>query len=200
MDIPKLQLSAGQALWVINQGRTPGPQLRNEARYLRRLGIPHDEDQVSQGRGHRLLYTYEDIVELGVALFALRRGMKPKDVAEAIKQDRASYRQIYREALADKPPAALAEEWVRSRGKIRPVFANDLHMRLHARMRDTPSRYEIVVPDINSLFDELFDVREVHTDGADFFLVPLTRLAIEYLAWALEAPVIKPGRTARVSD
>jgi hypothetical protein len=161
------------------------------------MGIPHDEDKVGTGRGNRLLYRYEDIVELGVALYALHRGMKPMDIAIAIKQDRETYLQVFRDALARLSEAELNADWVKSRGRTIPVFLSDIHLRLHARYSKTPGRYEIVAPDQATSIEQMFGLREIHGDGEGIFLVPLTRLAIEYLAWAREAPEIRPGRTAR---
>lgn len=161
------------------------------------MSIPHDEDKVGAGRGNRLLYRYEDIVELGVALYALHRGMKPSDIAIAIKQDRETYRKVFRDALEQLLEAELNADWVKSRGRIIPVYVNEMYLRLHARYSETPGRYEIVAPDKAKSIEEMFGLREVHGDDEGIFLVPLTRLAIEYLAWAREAPEIKPGRTAR---
>jgi hypothetical protein len=47
--------------------------LRNDIRYLRQLGVPHSEEAVGAGRGNRIFYGFEELIECGVALYAIRR-------------------------------------------------------------------------------------------------------------------------------
>ena len=194
MKIPPLRLSSGQLLWVLNRGGGPDKRLRNEVRYLRRLGVPHREDKVGQGRGNRLFYAYEDLIELGVAIHAMRHGAKAADAAKFLRGERTMLRKLFVDALADFNEDALKDPWVRSRGKTIPLLAHDITLRLHDRYSAKPGTYELIAPGGTTEFANMLGMREVFADGEDRLLVPLTRIAIELLAWALEAPEIRPGR------
>jgi hypothetical protein len=175
----------------------PGARLRNEVRYLRQLGIPHTEQDVGEGRGHRLYYRYEDLIELGVAIYAIRHGVKPRDVAIALTRERVAHRRLFRDALKEQPEAALKAEWVKSRGQQIPILANDVHLRIHDRHASPAGHFQMVAPDQAGGPQEVFGAREVFRDGEARILVPVSRIAIELTAWALEAPAIRPGpRTA----
>ena len=194
MKIPPLRLSSGQLLWVLNRGGGPDKRLRNEVRYLRRLGVPHREDKVGQGRGNRLFYGYEELIELGVAIHAMRHGAKAADAAKFLEGERAMLRKLFRDALAEIPDAALKDPWVKSRGRTIPFLAHDISLRLHDRYSSKPGTYEVIPPGGTAEFANMLSTREVFADGEDRLLVPLTRIAIELLAWALEVPDIRPGR------
>lgn len=197
MDIPALQLSSGQLLWALNRGRPPSPRLRNELRYLRQLGVPHAEDAVGEGRGNRLRYGYEELIEVGVAMDAIRRGMKPREAAQLLIRERPTFRTLFRQALEEQPEAALTSDWVKSRGKFIPMLSQDLQLRLHDRYTATPGTFQIIKADGDTAPADLFGMSEVFADGEQRVLIPLTRLALELLAWALEVPAIRPGRAAR---
>ena len=194
MKIPPVRLSSGQLLWALSRGREPDDRLRNEVRYLRRLGVPHREDKVGQGRGNRLVYGYEDLVELGVAIHAMRHGAKAADAAKFLIGERAPLRKLFRDALAKFNDDALKDPWVKSRGKRIPLLEHDISLRLHDRYSSKPGTYELIPPSGAAGFADMLGMREVFADGQDRLLVPLTRIAIELLAWALEAPEIRPGR------
>src|SRR5579871_2990055 len=82
-------LSQGQLIWVLNHGEFPPEakfqQLAAEIRYLRALGVPFEEAKRGLGRGNRLEYDFDEFVELCIAIAALRRGLRPKEVAEYMK-------------------------------------------------------------------------------------------------------------------
>lgn len=205
MQIPNLHLSAGQLLWVLNRGRPPDARLRNEVRYLRQLGVPHAEDDVSEGRGHRIFYRYEDLIELGVAIHAIRHGIKPRDAASILINARSDFQSMYRKALEEMPEAALTAEWIKNRGTLGVFIANDIWLRLHDRYSQTPGKFEYGTSKSSNRSQanemekllSLFGVSEHFADGQDRSLIPLTRIAIELTAWALEAPDVRPGRIAK---
>ena len=199
--IPPLALTHGQAVWTLCLGTLPAAPQRqlvlDELRYLRQLGIPFDERTRGEGRGHRLRYHYEELVELSVALYALRRGVRPKDIRACLVRQRTQLHPLYRQALEEQPNQALEASWVKSRGQIIPCLSTQLFLRLHNRYSDTPGTFDVIGPDHAQGFGDLFGMRELFADGTPQVLVPLTRLALELVAWAREAPETKPGRKTK---
>ena len=53
-------------------------------------------------------YGYDDMIECGVALFALKSGMKPADVSKVMVSERAASRKSHRKALQVLPDLALS--------------------------------------------------------------------------------------------
>jgi hypothetical protein len=192
--VPEMSLSHGQVLWALARGRQPEATMVDEVRYLRQLGVPFRPAELGRGRGNRLRYRYEHLIELGVALFALRRGMRPREIATLLVGNRKRLREIYRKAWSEQPEAAVASEWVKSRGRIVPVLANEIVLRLHDRYSSAPGTIELLgqkdqIRDLSQLLVpvETYPGEEART------LLPLTRLALELAAWAQEAPELKPG-------
>jgi hypothetical protein len=91
----------------------------------------------------------------------------------------------------------LQADWVKSRGKLISVLEHEHFLRLHNRYSDTPGHYEIVVPNTATTLDDVFGLRERFADGATVVEIPLTRLVLELVYWAQQAPVIRPGRRTK---
>lgn len=194
MNIPNLSLSFGQVAWSLSFGENPQQHLIDKLNYLRQLGIPFPREKRAAGSGNRVNYTYCDLVECGVAFYALNNGMKPKDIVKVLAGGRSNMHLFYEQALAEQPEACLTTDWVKSKGKMLPILGNEIHLRLHDRYSETPNIVEMVMPedsmnqDLASLFGpiEQFGQSTVR-------LVPLTKLAIQWVYWALQAPAIRPG-------
>jgi hypothetical protein len=151
--------------------------------------VPFGTDDLRVGSGNRISYRFEHLIELGLALFGLRRGLKPKDIAGMLVKNRSQLRQLYRQAFQQQPEAALKEDWVKSRGRIAPLFGDEMFLRLHDRHSQAPGKFEVVGADqaIPLGLTELYPGERTRT------LVPLTRLVLELVAWAMEAPPTRPG-------
>jgi hypothetical protein len=201
MQVPILNLSHGQVIRTLCVGKIlTEPQLRlvrDQLRYLRQRGVPFNEGKRGQGRGHRIRYSYEELVELGVALYALRKGLRPQDVVNYLVTHRKYLRQRYREALEDQPEQALEADWLTNGGKVAELLSQGRFLRLHNRYSDTPGKYEMILPEDAQEFGDIFGMREVFADGTSQPLVPLTRIALELMYWVRKAPEIKPGRRTR---
>jgi hypothetical protein len=78
-----LHLTHGQVAWTLARGLPPSRALLDQLRYLRQLGVPFPKDELGGGRGHRIWYGFDQLIELGVAVFGLRRGMAPRDGGDA---------------------------------------------------------------------------------------------------------------------
>lgn len=191
--VPSLNLTHGQVLWALARGTPPEQRLIDQLRYLRLLGVPFRKSELGRGRGNRMRYGYEHLIELGVAVWALERGMKPGEVARFLIKQRKNLHSIYAKAFSDQPEQAIEAEWIKSRGRKVPLLANEIFLRLHDRYSETPGSIEqLNQPAIQSLKD-LFMLAETYPGEKARTLLPLTRLALELVAWAQEAPEVAPG-------
>ena len=192
--VPALDLTHGQVAWALNRGASPQERMLDQLRYLRQLGVPFDKAELGSGRGNRIRYDYDHFIEAGVALFALQRGVKPQAIASFLKDNRPRLRELYHQAFLDQPAGALEAEWVKSRGRIGTLLADEMFLRLHDRYAETSGQIEVLGREhLADLYDFGMLVERYPGDDART-LVPLTRLVLELVAWAQEAPEIKPGR------
>ncbi len=192
-SVPSLNLTHGQVLWALARGRPPERRLVDQVRYLRLLGLPFRQGELGAGRGNRMRYGYGHLIELGVAVWALERGMRPQEVAKLLVERRKYLRQLYDRAFAEQPDAAIDEEWVKSRGRIVPLLAHEMFLRVHDRYSHKAGTIEILGQDEIKSLGDFFMLTEKYPGDATRTLLPLTRLALELVAWAREAPEIKPG-------
>jgi hypothetical protein len=138
-------------------------------------------------------YRYEHLIELGVAVWGIERGMKPREVAKYLIEQRKHFRKLYVDALNNQPEKALEAEWVKSRGGLVPILGGEIFIRLHDRYSDSPGRIEILRQDEIKKLNDFFGLAEKYPGEKARTLLPLTRLALELVAWGREAPVLKPG-------
>jgi len=189
----ELSLTHGQVAWALARGQPPTALLLDQLRYLRQLGVPFSKSELGGGRGNRIQYGFDHLIELGVALFGLQRGMAPREVAGILVEHRAELRRCFRDIAAALPAAAFEAEWVKSRGAVVPLM-NEAFLRLHDRYAEQPGSYQLVPGDPFAMLQQFATVTERYPGGETRTLVPLTRLVIELVAWARAAPEIKPGR------
>ena len=78
--------------------------------------MPFSKSELGGGRGHRIRYRFDHLIELGVALFGLQRGLAPREMAGILVDHRAELRRCNRDIVA-LPAAAFEAEWVKSRGQ-----------------------------------------------------------------------------------
>ena len=71
---------------------------------------------------------------------------------------------------------------------------NEIFLRLHDRYSERRGSCELVAGDPFAFLSQFARVTERYPGGETRTLLPLTRLVIELVAWAREAPEIKPGR------
>ena len=108
-----LSLTHGQVAWALARGQPPSAPLIDQLRYLRQLGVPFSKAELGGGSGHRLRYGFNHLIELGVAVFGLERGMRPREIAWILVDHRAELRRCYRDTLAALPESAFEAEWVK---------------------------------------------------------------------------------------
>lgn len=192
-SIPNLHLTHGQVLWALSRGAPPTRTLLDQVRHLRRLGVPFRKSELGGGRGNRVYYRFEHLVELGVALFGLQRGMDPREVVVMVTRDRKFLRAMYRRAWMQQPATGIDAPWVKSRGAQIPFLGNELFLRMHDRYAEAPGKIEMVTPDELHDLRDLLALTEKYPGEQTRMLLPLTRLVLELVAWAKEAPELKPG-------
>jgi hypothetical protein len=190
--LPHLTLSQGQVGWVLSLGQPAGKLLVDQMRYLRTLGVPFSAKELGGGRGNWLRSDYYQLTETGVAIAAIRRGMSPAEAAKVLVDNRAHLRALYKQAFLEQPEGALHAAWVKSRGREMAMLANHIDLRLHKRYSSTPGKIQTVVVPSNIPGVQVGDALE-QFDDETVALVPLSRLVLEWTAWALEAPELRPG-------
>src|SRR5260370_41750269 len=105
-----LSLTHGQVAWVLSRGLTPTAEVFDQIRNLRQLGVPFTKQELGMGRGNRIRYGVDHLIELGDALSGLRRGMTPHEDEPLLLKHRDELRQCYRDTLQQQPPAAFKAE------------------------------------------------------------------------------------------
>ena len=195
--LPELELTHGQLLWSICFGREPTQQIKDQVRYLRALGIPAAAKEQARGPGSRITYDFYDLLEIGLALTALDFRFKPQDIAAVLAGQREEMRKVYSSAWKELPEGALDADWVRSRGRETPLLADEIQIRLHDRRSEQWGTLDFVGP--GEVTDEFpfFEPIERFAGAKRKRLIPLKRLMIQWVAWALEAPPTKPGPVSR---
>jgi hypothetical protein len=196
-QLPDLALTHGQLLWSIRYGREPIRLVKDQVRYLRTLGIPAAAKEQAQGPGSRITYDFYDLIEIGLAVTALDLRFRPQDIAAVLAGNRGEMRKVYSMIWKELPEAALREAWVKSQGREIPLFADEVYLRFHERRSEQWGKIDFVGPD--EATDELpiFEPVERFAGARPQRLIPLKRLMIQWVAWALEAPPTKPGPVAR---
>jgi hypothetical protein len=115
-EAPALNLSHGQALWVLeNIGfRTGGSPTAFNAYVmgLRRAGLPFAEGELGRGPGHNVIYRFEHLMELTVALALRAQAILSRDVISVLAHSRPRLRQIYRRAWTERDGGLGAPEWI----------------------------------------------------------------------------------------
>jgi hypothetical protein len=196
-QLPELDLSFGQMLWAVRYGSEPDQHFRDQIRYMRLLDIPSASAAQASGPGKAIRYGFHDLVELGLAVTALDLGFRPKDIAATLVGCRAEMHRLYREAWLELPDAALDTEWVKSRGRIGALVDEELLLRLHDRRGDKWGEIDLVSAEEAAERQTPFEPVERFANEPPRRLLPLKRLMLQWVAWALEAPEIRPGRAIR---
>jgi len=189
--LPDLSLTHGQALWAIAKGTEPRPRMKDEARYLRLLGIPFSKKEQGTGRGNKLTYDFDRLMELALALYCLQHGMKPKDVETYITKLRSDIRKLTRATFLEQSPEAL-NAWIEHEDSV-VLSAEPKYLAFYDRYSDTFGKLEYPKkPEAKGLKGLIEPVTRM-PNGNTRAAIPLTRIVLETVAWALRAPVIKTG-------
>lgn len=196
--LPVLSLSQGQLAWALSLGQMPSKRTVDQLRYLRTVGVPYSMARPGTGRGNRVRYGFEQLIECGLALYAIRRGMVPREAGHYLTTQREFLHELFRQALLEQPESALHANWGKSRGRIIPILGKSHELRMHNRYSDSPGSIEEVgMEEVLRQGAAPGGQIERYADGESYLLIPLTRLVLEWTAWALEAPEFKNGPQSR---
>lgn len=195
--LPDFELTHGQAMWSLAYGTPPSRRMLDRVRYLRQLGIPFTPDEQVVGSGHRLVYDYMRLVETGFGLLGLSFGFQPRDIAEVLVDHREGMRLAYADAYLNQPLGALTADWVKSRGRLRPILANEQFIRLHDRHGEPHAPFEFIGPEEAQSADEMFEPVERFPGELARRVIPATRYILQWVVWALEAPATPSGPKKR---
>ena len=195
MKIPPLTLTLSQVTWALSLGQIPSKDTLDKLNYLRQLGIPFEPGQRLSGSGNRVHYSYIDMVEMGLGLWALARGVKPRVISRFLVNQRKALHSLYVLALSNQPDAALHEPWVKNPGKSGVINVHSIYLHIHNLFDKKPCTFDVLdQASVNTLIAEILDITNVSGARSPTVIMPLTTLALQWLAWALEAPVVPPGR------
>ncbi|HMN70314.1 MAG TPA: hypothetical protein PKA55_00445 [Rhodoblastus sp.] len=116
-DIPHLALTHGHALWLLGElglrGDVALSTFNSYIKSLRKLGIPFANDGRRADRRRHVVYDFEALMELSVALLLRVYGTLPDEIAAGLRDFRDDLRPIYRQAYLDtlgglRPPARIS--------------------------------------------------------------------------------------------
>jgi hypothetical protein len=189
-----MNLTHGQLVWAVGYGRDPDQVLKDQIRYLRLLGIPPTVNAKASGSGKRIRYDFYDLVELGLAVTALGLGSRPKDFAAVLAGNREAMRKVYADAWRELPDEAIKADWVQSRGQSNVMLGDEKYIRLHDRRSSEWGKFDVVGPEDVGPNLGILEPIERFANEPPRRVLPLKRLMLQWAAWALEAPDIKPGR------
>jgi hypothetical protein len=197
----QLTFTHGQLAWVVALGHFLAPprwrRLLAQLRYLRQLGIPFRETRRGHGRGHRIRYSFDELMEVAVALYAVGWDVRPQVIARILRRNRSRLRRVYREVLEERPATGLEPPKPGTHGTIvtRPDEARFLCVQ--NRNSETPGKYKLVLPapatDLGEIWEMPVAVVEV-VDRTTETQIPLTSLVWATAYWAERVPEITPGR------
>lgn len=190
---PNLALSFGQAEWALWYPRfglpidaAPTPEFRARLLYLREHGVPFKEDERMPGSGRNLVYGFDHLMELALAIELTDHNVKPGDAAVLIVANRKKLRPMFRRAYALKDELYQFED---------PEMAIGKGLYLEVTIRRTKSSRPIV----NDL--ELLNARQatdrlltMEGSRASAFFIALSELVNRAVITAQEAPTLKRGR------
>lgn len=193
---PKFDLSHGQAVFVLQHlfdgSATSGSAFDSYIKYLRRAGIPFDADELGVGAGTNIVYAYEHLMELAVALFLKSQAILPKDVVQVLANLRKELRPIYQLAWTERDTGLGKPIWVQT-GKTRKFRLKGVYLDL--QLRYTEGGFLTTTgPSALGPADYIRAVGTQHRRQYFRDPIPLSELAEDVLRLAEAAPEIKRGR------
>lgn len=103
--VPDLSLSYGQVVWVLEaagfSAGAPDTTFQHYIKSLRKIGLPFRRGEPGLDHGRLAHYTFEPLMDLGVALQLRVYGTLPDPVAEGLIAARAALHGFYRRAYLE---------------------------------------------------------------------------------------------------
>lgn len=194
-SIPVLHLTHGRALWVFGAlGFSDGISPRTFNYYiksLRKLGIPFVRGEVGLGTGRLAHYSYDHMMELGVALTLRVYGVLPDPVVAGLIRFRRDLHALYRRAYLDADRGLGAPVRVHARGETGFCLTG---LYLDPQIRYVRGQIlEFGPPRAVSPFDALRLFASSRCAGRPHVPFNLSVLALDIIASAEQAPNIRRG-------
>lgn len=190
--VPDLRLTHGQLLWAVSLGREPSEEVRDRGRYLRQLGIPRPVTQ-PVGRGHHLVYGFDDLALVGFGLLGLSEGFRPRALTEYLVDQRDRMLAAFRYVWTELAESVLDESWVKMRGRSMPLVAEPFYLRLHGRARGEMAGIELVKGNGTDTSPHLIPYEVIPGETPEKVFI-IDYWLPQWVAWALEAPAPRRGR------
>jgi len=179
-----LLITHGQLLFVLGHqfpwlnSAERNSSINETLKYLRRRGVPFDKSELGTGRGNRVYYYFEQIVDVCMAT-TLVTIMDISDVAWYLKEYKKELHDIYR-SIAERP-----SDWTN-------VYKDDPLSSpvIHINMSRIGSSRSAIAPEVVTIKQLMEQVPVV-----DFFrpIVMIHRLVVMAVGNAEQAPLITPG-------
>jgi hypothetical protein len=187
VQVPSLSLSQGQLLWAVSLGQDPSPEVRDRARYLALQGIPRPTSQPGPGRGQRVVYNFDDLLLLGLALLALAEGYKPRVLKHYLVLQRDRFLAVAHSIWEALPEGMLVDPDTLER-KVVVLYEDDYYVRLSGRGRGEEAKLDFIFPEAGQPY-----VAEVIPGKEPAKVFPLKFWMPRWVAWSLRAPAKTPG-------
>lgn len=193
-DLSTLALAHGQVLWVLAGGKEPSQELRETVKYLRKLGVPFSKKSLGVGRGSTVIYRFEHLMELSIALLLRGRGMDLRDIALALRHLRSELSPLYFQATAAPKKGSGAPVTFRWDGMAedeRPIVVEGIYVDLGLYLKNGRWHRAMFTP-----MGPVEAVRALKTMGRDLSyrgFIALSKLARLMLGLAQNAPEIRRG-------
>jgi hypothetical protein len=169
--------------WPFDEG--PTKEFMARLNYLRSHGVPFPPEAAAPGSGRSLIYGFDELAELALAIELTDRRAAPGDVAKLLVDHREELRAKYREAYwrRDEKWNLSEEEFGEAQGLIIEItlrYTGDVL---------TVSRLDLMTPP--DVIRRVFAMRHAVCSG---LFVNISALIDRVIREALEAPVVKRGR------
>jgi hypothetical protein len=183
MHIPSLNLSHGQVLHIIARGEQPTKRLQEQIRYFRRHGIPCDVAKISPGKGRCITYTFDDLLELAIAVHAYALGMEQRNVANHLRRNGHAIKTACQIEFFHIPKRILNEPREDSGGGF-SLGIKELFLLLY----NSDQRFEIKKDSLENL------IKWNRNDSkSDCIFISITRLLVELFILTKTVPKIHRG-------
>lgn len=191
-----IRLTHGQVLWALQAAfQWPGPHdpaFSSYIKYLRRKGIPFDEEERGHGPGVNRVYHYVHVMELALALTFRSQGILKSDVVHLLAGCRDELRDAFVRAWAEKDAGIGAPVSLEVEG-IMPIRAKGVWLDPHLRYIDSQT---LSIGPLR-IIGPAEALRTIAGTGRQLMFrdpINLSNIAEEVVRLAAEVPEIKRGR------
>jgi hypothetical protein len=198
-ELDQIALTHGSARWVLKHaGLLFGADEGTENSYfksLRRNGIPFSPDELGVGTGGSVIYRYEHLMEVALALALRDQGILSRHIVELIAHDREILRPLFIEAYDKRDRKEGKQDKIvqQSTGKSFAVGGLYLDLRLEYLPNGTLSA---IKPELLSAFEAIGKFASKHQTSLGPYRppIPISDIAEIIVRFANEAPEVRRGR------